>query len=282
MATINDFGGFLSIAPELLRQLPAILQAAQYIAYFFFIMFFGSLIVKGYTGYMGAGIRFGLRLLTGFAALISGISISQFLPFFNSGIYRIFQMHIIAGGLVATAALAAAVYLISHNIFNVDGMKRQIEKMQTKIKKSEELKSKGIRTSATDPIRIAGIALVVALLGFSIATFRGFPDIFADLGFSSQDLENIASQIEAVSGSQLPEGCISIPTLAAAYGTNLLKNPYNSSEVKAIIESGSGSTIAAMYSVNYSGQTMVLAPASDNRLCSATTSRFCECIALSQ
>jgi len=279
---IEDFAGLLETAPEILRQLPMIIQTLQIIGYFFVLLFFGSIIVKGYTGYIHPAARFLFRVGLGFVALLSGIGISEILPFFNTGIYKLFQVDVFVGGIIATAVLTLVVYMISHNVFNVEGIKKQIEKLQNKIKKSEELKGKG--TKLTDPVRIGGIIIACIFVTFAMINFRGFPDVFSDLGLSQERFNELASQIESVrdqfGGQNLSEGCVSIATLAQVYGTNLLNTRYNNSAVESLIEQGANANVLELYSVEYNQQTMILGITDNEKLCSSTLNQFCECISL--
>lgn len=276
---LPDISNLLVFMPELLRELPFIIQAVEIITYIFLILLFGSIIVKGYRGYMHSAARFLLRIGTGSVSLISGISLSGFLPFFNTSIYKILHIDMIIGGLIAVAVLTFCIYLISHHIFNIEGIRKQIRRLQDKLRLAEEIRSRG--RAGLDPFRVAGIVILAIFLIFSFGTFRGFPDILSEMGLSKEDLNKLADEIEIVSeqfsGANLPRGCISIAVLANEYGFDLLKTPYTDPDIKSMIEQESGYEVLSMFTVTYNQQNIILA-VTQEEICSATQTQFCECI----
>lgn len=276
-------GDVIAFAPELIRELPALLAAAQWIGYVFLMFFFGSIAVKGYRGYMGSAFHFILRVALGAAALLSGISLSGFLTFLDSSVYRIFQLDVIMGGIISTAIITLCVYMISHNIFNVEGIKKQIAKLEGQLRKAGDLAGKTPKQRVKDPMLIVGLAVLCVFLIFSAINFRGFPSLLDNLGLSEAQLEDIASQLEDVRGqlndSDLGQGCVGVLNLLSEYGTRIDDNPYTNPSVKALIEQQGGVTIDAMYSVERGGETIIVGFSRDGRICSSRVSQFCECVA---
>lgn len=158
----------------------------------------------------------------------------------------------------------------------------------------------------SDPLRIAGIALFLVFMVFSLANFTGFPnfatDLFSSLGMpfggegGLSGLGSLGGEIPFLGqGSVSPGECVSAFTLFQEASSDLMKGilpKYTDLRLKDKIEQGSGKNVVEMYSVSYGGGDYVIAlmlpPGVDiaseqevkenTDICSATTEKFCECL----
>jgi hypothetical protein len=275
----------------MMRDLPQILFGLQVILYIVLILVFGSIIVKGYRGYAHFAIKLLMRLGFGFVALVCGIAISGIIPMFsNESMYNLIQVMIInpfLGMVVSAFVLTVSIYLISHNIFNVPGIKKQIEKLQNKLKKAEEILSKPVKK--LDPIRIAGVVILIVFLIISLLNFHGFPslgdDMFKFIGLTPDDVKDLSDYMQGLGiGGDVPEGCASTLILIQNNLDDFIAGilPESSDQgIRSLLESGSGTAMIDVYEVIHEGTDMFVGISSDgNNVCSATSSRFCECIDL--
>ena len=290
---IPDISGLLSVAPAMMRDLPQILNGMQIIFYVVLILGFGSIIVKGYRGHAHFAIKMLMRLGFGFVALVCGIGISGIIPAFsNNTFYTIIQSMIInpfLGIIISTIVLTVSLYMISHNIFNVPGIKKQIEKLQNKLKKAEEIASKGI--SKLTPVRIGGIVILIIFLIISLINFHGFPsmgdDLFSLIGLTPEDVEDLSGYMDDIGlggGGDAPEGCAPTLTLIQANLEDFMASrlPTSSDQaVKSMIESGSGMSMVMIYQVTHDQRNFFLGISGDgSNVCSATQDTFCGCVDL--
>ncbi|MBU0530594.1 MAG: hypothetical protein KKC05_02875, partial [Nanoarchaeota archaeon] len=212
---IQDILPILDIMPDLLRNLPVLVQILQAIGYVVFILFLGSISIRGYRGYANWFFRFGVRVGLGFVALIGGIALSNVVPFLNEGVYRMFQLNVLIFGVISSIILLVAVYMIAFNIINVEGMRKQIENLQKRLEKARDVKAKKLA-----PISIVGIVILIGFVLFSALFFGGFPDMLSDVGLNPDDLSNLADEIEGLTGQveDVPQGCVSMVVLAQSLG----------------------------------------------------------------
>ncbi len=285
---IPDISGLLSIAPAMMRDLPQILNGMQIVFYIVLILGFGSIIVKGYRGYAHFAIRMLMRLGFGFVALVCGIGISGIIPAFSDNtFYMMIQSMIInpsLGIIISTIVLTISLYMISHNIFNVPGIRKQIEKLQNKLKKAEEIASRGI--NRLNPVRIGGIAILVIFLIVSLINFQGFPsmgdDLFSFIGLTPEDVEDLTGYMDDMGlGGDAPEGCVPTLTLIEANLEDFMASrlPVSGDQaVKSMIESGSGMNMVMVYQVTHDQRNFFLGISGDgSNVCSATHDTFCGC-----
>lgn len=287
---IPDISQLIQIAPTMMRDLPQMLSGLQVIFYIVLILVFGSIIIKGYRGYMHFALRLLLRLGFGFVALVCGLGLSGIIPMFSAdAFYTMIQSIIInpfIGIVISTAVLMVSLYLISHNIFNIPGIKKHIAKLQEKLKKAEEVTSKTVKRKL-EPIRIVGIVILIVFLVFSLLNFQGFPslseDLFSFIGITPEEVEELGEYIEGMGiGKEIPEDCVPILTLIDDNYDDFLNDRLPESTdpgIKSMIESNSGLTIAKVYQVTYDQRNFFLGVAEDN-ICSATATEFCECLDL--
>lgn len=264
---------FLGIVPDLLRQLPLLVFILQTVGYLFLAMFFGSIAIKGYRGYANVFLKYGIRLGLGFIALIGGISFSNLLPFFTDSFFKTFQIDLIIYGFISSFIVLLTVYMITFNIFNIEGIRRQIENLQRKLEKTKDIRGKKLA-----PISVVGIIILVVFIAFSLFFFRGFPNVLDELGLNAEELESMAQQIENLNIANLPAGCISLITLTQEFGPEgLVSAPHTDAAAQALIEAQSGSTVKQTYLVTYNGKDVIIGVTENGQICTVTNNQFCEC-----
>jgi hypothetical protein len=293
-----DFSNMLAFAPELLRSLPFIMQVLQATAYIVFIMFFGSVIMRGFRGYLPWHVRLLARVGFGFIALICGIALSPFISIGATGIFgmffAIFQVGVVIGCIISAAVLTVSLFLISRGLYNIKAIEKAIEKLKSLLEKAKEaerdLAGKTLKQKILKPTRIAGIAVLAALLVFGLANFRGFPNqtelVLSSMGLTMGDLQNLSDYMDALSpepGQSMPEGCVSPLELAQNFQESIIQNDlpvYADSGIRNLIEGKSGESIAIVYRVEYKQRVYALAITTRQSICSATGTSFCGCINL--
>ena len=180
--------------------------------------------------------------------------------------------------------------MISHNIFNIPGIKNHIKKFEEKMKKAEEVAAnaaqlKGIKKIGL--IRVIGVAVLAVFLVISLINFQGFPSIsdemFSFIGITPEDIDELAEYMDKIPGSaNIPENCVPILTLIEANYNAILSDslPESTDEgIKTMIETGSGFSIEKVFEISHEQNTHYIGVEKDN-LCSATASEFCECFDL--
>ena len=219
---VPDISGLLQTAPIILNEMPQIITGLQIVFYVVLILGFGSIIIKGYRGYMHPVVSFLARVGFGFVALICALGIAGYIPIFIQDDFYIMIQELlinpIAGVIVSTAVLTVSVYLISHNVFNVTGMKKEIENLQGRLKHAEEVLAKGVKKA--EPVRIVGAVVLVAFIIIALLNFQGFPSmgdrLFSFMGITPEDIEELSQYIEGIGGldgGDTPEGCAPIISL---------------------------------------------------------------------
>lgn len=161
--------------------------------------------------------------------------------------------------------------------------------------------TKGIRESGdsmiADPLKIAGVAIIVLLVVFSATNFRGFPSIFESLSsLIGMDPENLMSLAGA--GENLPEGCAPVMKILMKEGISIVggENIYSNHSVEEIIESETGRQVMLMYESEYRGMEQIISITlppeietdglsneelmNNAEICSAANGVFCECVSM--
>jgi hypothetical protein len=270
-------------SPESFLLLLNLIQIAVHIS---LAMFFGWIIMMGWRTYSRGAVKFFLRLGFGFVALICGVGLSGFISSsLLSGplaeILSLVQLDVMVGGLVSAFILMVSIYLISTNLYNVGGLKKEIERLQGRLRIAEGLMKKtGRSVNSKAPTMIIGVAILIVLVVFSLMNFQGYPSIADDiggfLGFSPSD-------VGGTSGTA--EGCISPISLFMANMEKIQSgdlDPYADATLESEIESQSGHPIEAMLLIDHEGRDYVIAMSSDQYICVATTTDFCSCMDISQ
>ena len=285
---LPDISGLIEFAPAMLRDLPQILFGLQVIFYIVMILFFGSIILKGYRGYAHFAVSFLLRLGFGFIALVCGLGLSTLIPpFSNDAFYSLIQSVLInpfIGMIISTAVLTISLYLISHNMFNISGIRKQIDRLQERLKKAEDTSAKA-GGKRLEPLRIAGLVILVVLIAFSLMNFQGFrpfgDDLFSYMGITPEEIEELGRYLKGIGGGDdLPSSCVPVFTLVQENFNDFLNNRLPEStdaSVKSLIEGSSGLTMAKVYHVTHEGMTFYLGLTAE-KVCSSTHDEFCECM----
>jgi len=268
---------FLDFVPEFLRELPTILFWLQILGYILLIMFFGSISVKGFRGYANYFIKLGSRFGLGLLALITGYALSNVLPIFQEGFFSMLQADVFIFGLISAIILYFAVFMITFNIMNAEGIAVQIKKLQEKLKKAAEIKGKKIA-----PISIIGMVVLIALIVISVLFFRGFPSMIEEIGLTEDDLNTLADEIDAISGQgDLPDECVSLVILARDIGVeDLMSSPHEDAAAAALMEEYTGSTVLQTYIVTYDGKDIIIGVTVDEHVCSVLNGELCECFSV--
>jgi len=259
---------------ELLGALPTVFQYIQIIGYIVLLLFFGSIAMKGWRGFLRFYIRWPARIGIGFLCLIAGMGLSPYIPVLSTGIFKVFQSDVIAGGIITAIIISIGLYLISFRSPRVvEGMRREIQRLHDKINSM-----RGKKPSKT--FTIAGVIIIVAVLGFGLINFRGFPSNIAEEFISSIVPEmGLPGGITMGPGmSKLSPDCMTA-LYALSQNPQLISGaqPYENSAVREMVEQQAGSSVLEMYSLEYQGKTIIFASMSDNRQCLATESELCAC-----
>ncbi len=129
----------------------------------------------------------------------------------------------------------------------------------------------------SDPLRVAGIGMIIFILGFSILNFRGFPTMAEGISSLFASSSYGLGGILGVGEENLPEGCISAGKLALRYNPRLPL--FENETIERMIERGIGRDVQWMYKIEYEGTEYILAIDSDfENVCSAREDRVCHCI----
>jgi hypothetical protein len=263
-----------------------LLNLIQIVVHLGLAMFFGWIIMLGWRTYTRSAVRFFLRLGFGFVALICGIGLSgligsSLLAGPLAELLSLVQLDIMVGGLVSAFILMVSIYLISTNIYNAGGLKKEIGRLQERLKIAEGLMKKtGRAVNSKAPTMIIGVVILLGLVIFSLVNFQGYPsfadDIGSFLGFSPSDFGGT---------SGTAAGCIPPISLFMANMEKIQSGdlePYTDATLENEIESQSGHPIEAMLLIEHEGRDYVIAMSSDQHICVATTTDFCSCMDISQ
>ena len=293
-----DFSNMLAFAPELLKGMPLIFQTIQIVAYIFFILFFGSIVIRGFRGYLPWHMRLLARLGFGFIALVCAVALGPLIPTESTGIYRIIftliQLNLWIAGVISASVLAISLFLISSKIRNIRGMEKAMDRLKARLEKArsieKEMAGKTLVQKLTQPMVLAGIIILAVFLIASLVNFRGFPNpsenVLSAIGLNQSDIDMLGSYMEAVSPNQsapMPEGCVSALELAQNFQQDIIQNSlpvYTDPAMKALIESESHESVELIYRIEYRQRVYALAITTKQSVCSATGTLFCGCINL--
>lgn len=263
-----------------------LLNLVQIVFHLGMAMFFGWIIMMGWRTYTRTVVKYFLRLGFGFVALICGIGLSGFVSgsFFGgplADILSMMQVDIAVGGLVAAFILMVSIYLISTNIYNVGGLKKEIERLQGRLKIAEGLlKQTGRAINAKAPTMIIGVVILLVLVVFSLMNFQGYPSIANDVG---SILGFTPSDIGQPQGT--PQGCVSPLTLFMGNMEKIQSGEveyYDNTAMKDLIEAESGHSVVSMMTIEDDGRDYIIAMTGDEHVCVATMTDFCSCMDISQ
>jgi len=296
-----DFSNMLAFAPELLKSMPMIFLTIQVVAYVFFIMFFGSIIIRGFRGYLPWYMKLLARFGFGFIALICAVALSPLVPAGGTGVFRliftIVQLNLWIAGIISSVILAVSLFLISSKMYNTRGMEKAMDKLKLKMEKAKsverEMAGKSPVQRILEPLTLAGIIIFAALVLISLVSFRGFPNptenTLSAIGLNQSDLDQLSGLIESVSPGedQMPPGCASPISLIQSLNATSVDEltvvmsqlpAYTDPGMKSLIESNSGETVFQIYRIVYDQRLYALALTTQQSVCSATGDQFCACI----
>ncbi len=293
----------------LIQNLPAIMPWMQAVIYIFLILFFGSIAIRGYKGYLSGLIHFLLRVGSGFVCLVTGIGLSSLLPIVSENtILKITQVDLIIGGIISSIVLLISLYIITLRFPRTLVVKKRIEKLQEKLAKTKDRRPSSRRV---DPLMIIGAVIIIVFLAVSLMNFRGFPDITSDLfsqfGITPEEFSQLGGMLGGLEGGTggtggleglLPEGmvieggkplteqsqaCMSA-MLAMAPIQDQLQDPeflmshsYSNNAIKSMIERESGKKVLQMVLVREGGRDVIIAWTEGMFSCIATSSELCLC-----
>lgn len=270
----------------LLKELPTILFLSDIMFYVFGSLFYGSIVMRGFRGYMNPLVHFGLRVAMGFLSMIGGLAFRGFFPQFNEGIYQLFRLDILIGSLLTSVLLAIGIYLMTFRLINIDSLIRRIEKLEKIIDRAKKGRKK--KQGFNDPVVWIGVGIIVGTLAFSLFSFQGLPSIsegfLSFAGFTQDDLRDLSNEIGKFEEQEknLPEDCTSILNILQATGPDITKLPRSTdSRFKSLIERGAGSNVIDMRVASVAGEAYIIAVTDDTKLCSAKSDKFCSCLDMS-
>ncbi|MBI4020606.1 MAG: hypothetical protein HY369_00015 [Candidatus Aenigmarchaeota archaeon] len=270
-------------APAIISQLLDNLYVFDVVFYVFSVLFFGSIAVRGFRGVLGWLPHLGLRIVMGVVSILGGLAMSGFFPSLGQGVYLLFNADILVGSLITSVLLAIGLYLFSHHLINVKALEDRIAKLEKRKNQAKHLPPE--KLTMRDPVKIAGLAVIVVVVAFSLIGFSGFPSIsgrlFTSFGISQEELSDLSSTLETFTGADLPAGCASAITVLQPVNFDLNALPTSTNPTaRATLEAGSGTAIPLMKQTTYQGAEYFLATTADGRLCHALTNQFCGCIPL--
>lgn len=263
------------------KMLPFIMSSVQILVYIVAIFFFGSIAVTGYRGVLTRPKRLLLRIVLGTICVVTGISIAPLLQIDNQ-LLKLAQLDAFLGMLVSSIVILASMRLMTLNIPYSAVLREKIARLKEKLEKREDRDAKIPKDRIRHPATIAGLAVFIGFIAFSLLNFHGFPNmqqnIFSALGISESDMSKISEAMEQFQSSpfsNLSAGCMS--ALQEIQGKNIQETVYDNAAVRALIENGAGETISEMYRLESSGKILINAAMSSGRHCFATPDEFCIC-----
>lgn len=137
---LMDMSGLVTVLPDLMAMLPAMLYVMQLTFYLFFIWFSGSIAMRGYRKVQSMAIGTGIRLLSGVICLVGGMSLAGFVPYLSKGVLNTLQLDMLVAGLILSAILALAFRMITHDQDErgprdaVDSLRRKVAILEDKLR----------------------------------------------------------------------------------------------------------------------------------------------------
>ncbi len=257
-----DISGLLSFMPYL-----------NILWYIVWILFFGSIAMMGYRGFLRWYLKWPIRIGLGFVSIIAGIGLGVLIPIDGIPMASFAKMFI--GGLISGIVFAIALNIISYRMPGlIGGFENRVEHFQNKIK---ALKKDGPLKVIT-PTRIIGIALFCGFLIFSLINFTGFPtfenEVNSMIGdMTGMDMDDMSASCQALVNSLYSN----IDVL-----TGSIPSPYNNPTMKAAYEQGCGESISGMYIFNSINPPIVIGQTSNqNVICLGSQTEFCTKLDLS-
>lgn len=303
MVDPSSFGALLGILQ------PEIMLLANIVIYIALILFFGSIAILGYKGYLSGLMHFLLRMGSGFICTVTGIGIAPFLPIVNEPIWRMSLMDVVIGGIISSIVLLISFYIITLRFSRSTIINKKIEVLKERLAKTRE---RPPSPRKLDPFKITGAVIFLAFLAISLMNFTGFPTmndrIFSQLGITPEQLSQLAGLLGGGTvgtnntggglGGLLPEGvvieggkplneqsqeCMSAMLTLAGMRAQL-ENPeflmnytYSNAAIKSMIEGESGKTVVQMFRFTGGGKEVIMAITDDMFSCTAIPTELCLC-----
>jgi len=200
--SVSNILGFMI---EFLENSSVIITYLQIVGYVMLILLFGKICTAGYRNYIPYWTRLYLRAVLGFLVLFSGISISNlvYAHLEHNRLVSLSRIDIIAGCLLSTTVITLAVYLISRNIPNTNGIKKAIEKLEARLSRARK-SPKGLRAKLRNPVILLGTAIIIAISVFSALNFRyvNLADkVYSELGTSHEEVSLLLNTAKTYSSA---------------------------------------------------------------------------------
>jgi len=198
-----------------LEGLPEIFSFIGLVAILFLALFYGRIAVAGYRSYLQKPLRLCLKVFLGFLALFSALSLSKLLPSISAlPFLQALKLELFLLGMIVSFVLLVSMLLISKNLPNERGLRRAIEKLNSRIASAGRTKD-----ALKKPATLAGLLIIILLLAFSLPGIR-YEDlgkrIYSEMGTSPAEIDNLlslAGSLQGASGQNL-ENAISLASLA--------------------------------------------------------------------
>lgn len=270
--------GLAEQLPLLLKELPTLLLLSDVVFYVFGILFFGSIAVRGFRGYLHPAAHFGLRILLGMVSVVGGMAMTSLFSFLSSGAYGLLNLDTLAGSLLSSLILAGGLYLVSFRLIDVPSLKKRIRRMEERIKRGQAVAAE--KRGWKDPVKVIGILIIAGLVGFSLLQFKGFPrpseELLSSIGISPGDLEGL----KALGGGT--QGCAAALTLLQSLGNFDNLPPVTDTGQKSIFEREAHSRVTDMRKAFVEGEDYTVALTEGQQICYSKQSQFCDCVDVSQ
>ncbi|MBI4181710.1 MAG: hypothetical protein HY520_01965 [Candidatus Aenigmarchaeota archaeon] len=270
----------LTTLPALFQNLPQLFLLADAVFYVATVLFFGSIAVAGYRGYLGLLPRQGVRILLGLLAVMGGISLRGFFAPFGEGIYGLFNADLLVASLVSSLLLLGGMYLLTFRLLNAAAIERRIHQLEQRLQRAKKVpeRLRGWR----DPVKVGGALVLVGMVVVVVAGFREFPSmnerLLDTLGLTPEQFQNIANQLGDLEQRQgdLPPGCAPMLSILQTTGPDIGRLPRADAALAAVLEQGAGVAFDPVYQADHAGVTYAIGAAS-GQLCHATRTQFCGC-----
>ncbi|RLI97485.1 MAG: hypothetical protein DRO99_02980 [Candidatus Aenigmatarchaeota archaeon] len=287
-----DAAGMVATVSELLANLPSIMQGIQVVSYIFLVLFFGSIAVIGYRAYAPFWKRLALRIVFGFFSLFAAVSLVKHMPLFKDGIFKIMQLDMLATGVLASVVFAAGLVLLSRYIPSAPGIKKQINKLEERLQREQ---SRGEpKSMILNPFTIAGVVVILGLIGFSAMSFRGFPnfqqEVLSEFGITPEDLQMISSAMGGISsdgldglipGDSISDDCGTVANLIIKHQdqlSSIISNgDYANPTIRDSIEQETGETVSSLKFGDIEGTRVVIGMTDGGTMCISTEQEVCFC-----
>lgn len=272
----------LANAQTLLQQLPTIIILTDIMFYVFGALFFGSIAIKGFKGFLRFPFSFGFRMVMGLLSLIGGIGLRHLFPDFSSGIFQVFNADILIGSFLASIILLIGLHLLTFRFYRLDNLNNEKKMIEERIKKAKKIdpKKRGMR----DPLKIIGLVLIIGLMVFSLINLRSLPrpsDSFLSyVGLDREELKGLGNQLGQISDleGEVADECVSVISILQDTGPDITTFPsVTDPQVLSLLASGAGSPMLDVREIRVDGEIYYLGTAENSNLCHAKVSQFCGC-----